>query len=215
MLDSPMPTYRIRRATTEDVNDVVGLRIHAEEWLRAAGIEQWTVRTTGEEMIRAQIDRGVTFVVTTGAGDTIGSLALDQADPVFWTPDEMQQAALYLYKFVIRSERRGSGLGDLLLDWACERAEAAGAKFLRLDCWKTNTALHRYYEKRGFVHYATRTAEGRKSGALFERPTSLRLVNEPAVALTGTHTGVGGRHDGTLLSVRPPVFDSARPDATR
>lgn len=191
----PRMIYRIRFAEAGDLGAVVKLRADAESWLQAAGIEQWTVHATGEENIRESIARGSTYVVTNGAGDVVGSFALDDVDLDFWTPTEAAQPALYLYKFMLDHPRRGGGLGDALLDWCCGRAEQVGARWLRLDCWKTNEGLHKYYEARGFARVGTRTAEGRKSGALFERSvvtrladlSSIRLVDEAVPSIQADH----------------------------
>jgi len=172
---SPTHTFRIRPAQPDDFKAVFDLRIHAEEWLAAAGIEQWTVRSTGESNIRTHIARRRTFIVDDLDARVIATLTLDGGDPQFWTSAELEQPAAYLYKFMVHSDMRGLGLGDVLLNWACDRARQHGAPVLRLDCWKTNTGLHGYYLKRGFRHLDTRHAEGRKSGALFERPTDLLL----------------------------------------
>lgn len=177
-MNSPAVRYHIRFATLDDTAAVIGLRHHAERWLQDAGIEQWTVRSTGERVIRAAIEAGTTFVITTGAGDIVGSLALDVADMDFWTAPEAAEPALYLYKFMIQSDRRGRGLGDVLLDWCCARAEALGGKVLRLDCWRTNTGLHRYYERRGFSPVDVRSAPGRQSGALFQRDVKVRTASD-------------------------------------
>jgi GNAT superfamily N-acetyltransferase len=175
--------YQIRLATEEDVSSVVGLRVHAEKWLAAAGIEQWTVRATGEKNIRAHIERGATFVVQVSSSEVVGTLTLDGGDPDFWTPEELSAPAAYLYKFIIDSHYRGSGLGDVMLNWACKRAATHGATTLRLDCWKTNFELHKYYLRRGFRQFDIRDAPGRMSGALFERPTSLQLPLTSALRL--------------------------------
>lgn len=168
--------YHIRYARPADVEHVIRLRAHAENWLRTAGIEQWTVSATGERNIREAIQAGTTYVVTTGAGDIVASLTLGTADLDFWTPAEAAQPALYLYKFMIRSDRRGGGLGDALLDWCCDRADMVGALWLRCDCWRSNTKLHDFYLRRGFRQVDVREAPGRKSGALFERPAETRLA---------------------------------------
>lgn len=176
-----MTTYHVRAAGEEDVDAVVGLRRHAEDWLRAAGIEQWTRSDYGARVVKGWIGAGSTFVVETEDSEIIGSLSLDAGDPTFWTEEEMRAPALYLYKFIIRSDHRGTGLGDVLLDWSCYRTEMAGGLWLRLDCWRDNFGLHKYYLDRGFQYLTTRTDPVRMSGALFERPAELRLAtNRPA-----------------------------------
>lgn len=194
MYSTPKLCYRIRYATASDVDAVIALRSHAETWLREAGIKQWTVHATGVKNIRASIAAGTTYIIITRAGETIGSLTLDVADLDFWTPLEASQPALYLYKFILSSAHRGNGLGDILLDWACEHTESVGARWLRLDCWKNNTGLHRYYEARGFRRFDTRDAPGRESGALFERSVDLRLVEAPHVELSDETTHVSAQH---------------------
>jgi ribosomal protein S18 acetylase RimI-like enzyme len=167
----------IRKATADDVDAVVALRIEAEEWLHTAGIRQWIDRERGVRNIRAGIATGTTYVVADEPGDVVASLTLNGPDADFWTDEDEPDTALYLYKFMISAQYRGSGLGDELLDWACAQAEDGGKKWLRLDCWRENYALQRYYQRRGFEHVRTVTVQGRGSGALFQRPATLRLTN--------------------------------------
>jgi GNAT superfamily N-acetyltransferase len=171
-------TYHVRAAGEQDVDAVVALRRHAEDWLRSAGIEQWTKSAYGARVMKGWIGAGSTFVVETDDNEIIGRLSLDAGDPTFWTEHEMRAPALYLYKFIIRSDHRGTGLGDVLLDWSSYRTEMAGGLWLRLDCWRDNTGLHKYYLDRGFQYLTTRTHPVRMSGTLFEKPAELRLATD-------------------------------------
>lgn len=191
--------YRVRHADPQDLEACLALRVHAEEALAAAGVTQWHDREHGREVITGWIDQGAMHVVTTQAGDVAGCFALAGADPAFWTQAEAAQPALYLYKFIIRSDRRGSGLGDLLLDWCAKRAAECGARWLRLDCWRTNTGLHRYWLDRGFRHLDTREHPVRNSGALFERDA-------------GTALAANELHDTiTLIDETSPVLTASAP----
>lgn len=166
----------IRRATQHDIDAVVNLRIEAETWLHAAGIRQWVDRARGLRNIREGIEAGLTYVVEDGSGTVVASLTLGGPDFDFWTEADDADDALYLYKFMIGGGQRGTGLGDELLDWACDQAVQRGKKWLRLDCWRENTALQTYYLRRGFTHVRTVLVEGRGSGALFQRPATLRTT---------------------------------------
>lgn len=184
-----MATYMVRPATEADAGTVFRLRRHAEQWLHAAGIDQWTSPAKGDAAIRRQLAAGTSFIVSDESGAPVGSLCLEGPDLDFWTEQEASEPATYLYKFMLDGSARGTGLGDALLNWACERAAGQGDRWLRLDCWRSNAALHDYYLRRGFRHVDTRTAPGRQSGALFERPTDvilpvrsgIELVDETAV----------------------------------
>ena len=77
-------------------------------------------------------------------------------------------------------------LESALLDFAGEQAEAQGKPWVRLDCWRTNTALHAYYLARHFQHLRTVEVPGRGSGALFQRPAAERtgqLVQAPTLTI--------------------------------
>ncbi len=167
--------YTVRRATSADAQDIIDLRLHSEQWLRQAGIEQWTITQRGVDAIQAAIDAGTSFVIQ-HEGATVAHVSLAGPDLDFWEKRELEEPALYLYKLMVHSSHRGKGLGDAILDWACRRAEQVGAVWLRIDVWRSNTRLHTYYRRRGFKHVRTAYAPGRNSGALFQRPTSLRLA---------------------------------------
>lgn len=59
-----------------------------------------------------------------------------------------------------------------MLAWAARRATRAGKPLLRLDAWKSNPGLHRYYLSQGFQLVRVVDLPHRRSGALFERPSS-------------------------------------------
>lgn len=167
--------YTVRCATSADTQDIIDLRLNAEQWLRQTGIEQWTITQRGVDAIQAAIDAGTSYVVRNGE-TTVAHVSLAGPDQDFWDEHEVEEPALYLYKLIIHSTHRGRGLGDAILDWACSRAEQAGAAWLRIDVWRSNKQLHDYYLRRGFEYVRTAYAPGRSSGALFQRPSHRRLT---------------------------------------
>lgn len=171
-----MTFYSIRRATQDDLDGIVDLRLHSEAWLRERGIDQWSVTHRGVTSINERMAAETMHAIDDAAGSLVGTVTLDGVDLDFWTPEEAQTPALYLYKLMIHSDHRGCGLGDAVLDWACANAEAQGLPWLRIDVWKTNRRLHEYYLNRGFEYVRTASAPYRNSGALFQRPTDLRLA---------------------------------------
>lgn len=182
-----VPTYRIRPGGAEDLTGVIELRRYAEKWLSSAGIDQWTSSSTGDRVIREHFEEGRLYVVEDEDGHIVASLSLGTGDPDFWTAAELNEPALHLYKFILGPTVRGTGLGDVLLDWACYQAEMFRCLYLRLDCPRANTGLHKYYLERGFTHLDTRSAEGRASGALFERVAETRLALVGVQLLDGTN----------------------------
>lgn len=100
----------------------------------------------------------------------VGTITVDdEADPDFWTPAERAEPTLHVHRMIVRRAAAGADLGSRLLDWANDLAGSTGHRWLRLDAWKTNEALHRYYERQGFARLRTMDLPQRGSGALFER----------------------------------------------
>lgn len=56
-----------------------------------------------------------------------------------------------------------------------DQAARAGKTWLRLDAWRTNTALHDYYRRHGFTDVRIVDLPWRGSGALFQRPAATPL----------------------------------------
>lgn len=136
----------VEKATPDDVETLHALRVAAEDWLEARGIQQWGRGGVPAEAIREQVDRGEWYL-TARDGAVVGALRLLWSDPV-WPEDDVP--AGYLHGLVIDRTQAGAGLGARLLDWAGEHARRAGAVALRLDCVETNLALRQYYAAKGF-----------------------------------------------------------------
>jgi GNAT superfamily N-acetyltransferase len=51
----------------------------------------------------------------------------------------------------VRSDRRGSGLGSRLAEWAVETARSRGAALVQLTTDASRTEAHRFYERLGFT----------------------------------------------------------------
>ena len=77
--------------------------------------------------------------------------------------------ARYLCRMAVSRSVSGQGVGAVMVDFAGWLARNAGVSTLRLDCSKTNTKLHTYYEGIGFKRVGTAEVPGRLSGALFQK----------------------------------------------
>jgi ribosomal protein S18 acetylase RimI-like enzyme len=173
--------YVIHPASTTDVPTLMALRTEAESWLQAKGSDQWSDREIGAQAITkwmATIKDGRTWLIRDEVSDeVVGTVSRGPADMDFWTEEDHPESAFYLYKLMVRRTASGSGLGSLVLDWACRIAALEGREWVRLDCWRTATGLQQYYERLGFEHVRTEAPTHRKSGWLGQRPSSL-ILNE-------------------------------------
>jgi len=204
----------ISRATIDELEDVLQVLNAAAGQLQARGIDQWPVGFSADR-IRPYVAQAEMWLVRGGDGLAIATARADSdADPDFWTPAEAQELALYVSKLA-RIPTAPAGAGTLLLRWLTDHAAELGYRWVRLDAWRTNTALHRYYLDRGWTHLRTVEAPGRRSGALFQRPAEAdpeartALVPPRAKWLTpGTKVNVahcGRRGTGTITSLYSPA----------
>ncbi|MBM9505299.1 GNAT family N-acetyltransferase [Actinacidiphila acididurans] len=165
-----MTDVAIRPAQPGELRVVEDLLREASAWLASRGIDQWQFPPHRDRITQA-LRRGEVFLATTD-GLPMATLQLDDhADPEFWTTEDKPGDALYVHRMAVSRKFAGSGVGGTLLNWALERAATAGKPWLRLDAWKDNHGLHRYYESQGFTLVRVIDLPHRGSGALFQRPT--------------------------------------------
>lgn len=163
-----MTDLTIRPARPDELDVIEDLLREASAWLASRGIDQWQFPPHRDRITRA-LEHGEVFLAGIDS-QPIATLQLDaHADPEFWNPADEPGDALYIHRMAVSRRYAGAGIGGKLLDWASDRAAAAGKPWLRLDAWKDNPGLHRYYESQGFTMLRVIDLPHRGSGALFQR----------------------------------------------
>ncbi|MER6184687.1 GNAT family N-acetyltransferase [Streptomyces sp. NPDC001652] len=168
----------ITLAEPHDVAKLLAFREEAAAWLRVLGSDQWS-RPYPADKLLATIEAGTVFMLRDGH-TTAGTITLTpDAEDGLWTDAELTEPSMFINKLTVAREYAGQNLGGRLLDWAGDRAQRAGARWIRLDAWTTNDALQRYYLEQNFTHIRT-VREGaavnggpRVSGWLAQRPARL------------------------------------------
>ena len=80
---------------------------------------------------------------------------------------------MFIHRLITAREYAGLELGADLIDWAGLRGQRLyGAKWIRIDVWRTNIRLHEYYMKRGFEPCGFCADPAYPSSALFQKPVS-------------------------------------------
>lgn len=180
----------IRRAAPSDLDAFLDVLAAATARLHARGINQWPPRFAPSKVL-PDIEAGRAYIVCDGH-EAVGTTILStNGDTDFWTPSELADPACYVSK--IATANGYGGLGSALLDWCGRETAQLGGKLLRLDAWRTNSDLHKYYLSQGFQHVRTVVLAHRNSGALFERPA--RDVTTEAMLKFGL-TSPSGHFEG-------------------
>ena len=168
----------IRAARRDDLPVIVALLREAAQWLRQRGLDQWQYPPNETRIVRG-IKAGHIFLIESKAGSIATVTVDDHANPDFWTEADDPENALYLHRGAVARSAVGNKLFELMLDWAGDQASRRGKTCLRLDAWRTNPELHRYYTSRGFEHVRTIPRTHGTAGALFQRPATARTYNGP------------------------------------
>ncbi len=173
-------TFTVTRASAGEQGVVIGLIDEAARWLRGKGTDQWArpwpdVRAR-DARVRDGLERGETWLVRDGATPAATITICGAANPAVWGfPDG--ESAVYVHRVVV--SRAYAGLGGLMFDWAVRReARNREVKWLRVDVWSTNEALHAYYERQGFMRCGTCADPSYPSGALFQKAAQDCLASD-------------------------------------
>ena len=140
-------------AEPQDVDAIVELWTDADAWMRRRGIEPGVPPLPLYEIISRRIARGKTCIArrTSSTGEIVGTITLEWVDDGVWS-DRRSDEACYVHGLATKRAHAGQGIGLALLQWAEERARAAGKSYLRLDCDPGNPALRAYYERAGLTN---------------------------------------------------------------
>jgi len=156
-------------AVADDLAEVLALLNGVASWLTSQGINQWAAGFAVER-IASIIERGEMYLVRQN-GSAIATVTVSaDGDADFWTAEELAEPARYVAKLATAREHAGQGLGELLLRWTIDLGARQGARWIRLDAWRTNQRLHDFYRDAGWSHLRTVELEHRRSGALFQHP---------------------------------------------
>jgi GNAT superfamily N-acetyltransferase len=170
-----MNTFHMSRASEPDFTAIIGLIEEASLWLRTRGTDQWAEPWPSEvgrnERIMDDLKRGKTWLAMDGDGIPAATITIEEAaNPKVWTEWEASENSVYVHRLIVSRRYASMKLGASLLNWAAEQAgRAYGARFMRIDVWTTNRALHRYYEGQGFARLEDCADETYPSRARFER----------------------------------------------
>lgn len=172
-LETSLGFLTLEPARPKELPLVMGILDECAAWLHGRGIAQWALPQPPHEWdrMRGQIALGQVYLARTETDQQIvGTLRFEWEDLELWPNDPCGGG--YVHALAVRNEFRGHKVGERLLEWAQTHIAARGRKYIRLDCWKENPQLCRYYARLGF-RYCGDFARGFWIGALYEKEAAL------------------------------------------
>lgn len=175
-------TYRIRPAVPDDVPAILRLIGSSAAWLQEfkktdQWARPWPNRSERDARVAQGIEDHLTWIVEDSAGTLVGTVTCrEHGNDMLWTEAEQADPAAYVSRLIVSRRHAGQGIGAALIHWAGARAvDQWGARWIRVDVWTTNNALHQYYKDQGFEHMRTLDFPDPwkyPSAALFQKPTA-------------------------------------------
>ncbi|MEO5363343.1 MAG: GNAT family N-acetyltransferase [Magnetococcus sp. DMHC-8] len=148
-----LPTVHMQPAMPAEYPAVIQLLQQAAQALHARGVSQWPPAwlSSQRQLIARQVDQGQVWTARLpGANQTLaGIVTVQEQAEIFW--GVVREPTLFFQKLARHPEAGYAGIGDRILCWLEQEARQRACLWLRLECLASNTALHRYYETRGFT----------------------------------------------------------------
>lgn len=144
-----MSGLAIAWATSDDINGAIAVLCEIADFRRSLGQDRWKKEWFTREALQGWIDDH-RLVVARLDGKVIGTMLVEDADPIFW-PDDPAGEALYVHRLArTRSAPEAKGLAARFLVFAQDEAKRRGRAFVRLDCALDET-LCAIYDRAGFT----------------------------------------------------------------
>lgn len=89
-------------------------------------------------------------------GEIACTFLIAYKNPVIWD-DSGSDQAIYLHRIATKSEFRGRGYTQKIVDWAIKYAKDNGKSYLRLDTHSGNEKINAYYKSCGFTYKGIRS----------------------------------------------------------
>lgn len=153
----------IRLANTRDVEAIMSIVHGAQCSLAELGIDQWQNGYPSLDVIVADIERGVGYVLCGEDGCPIGYVAIVMdGEPAYLqiTDSEWNTPNSYVvvHRLCVALDARRDGVAVRMMRYAADVAREAGIKAFRIDTHRGNIRMLSMLEKLGFaycgiVHY--------------------------------------------------------------
>ena len=145
-----------RPAVESDIDDIMLIVRQARNYLKKHRVDQWQGEYPTQDIFAANIANGECYAVTYGER-LAGFFCLTEAPESGYdriTDGKWHGEGKYctLHRMAIEAQFRGTGLSDMLIDFADETAKARGAECVRTDTHRKNKAMQKLLKRKGYSY---------------------------------------------------------------
>ena len=145
---------QIRKATLEDIDPAYQIIEDCKNLLASQGMNNW--KRYSKEKVNKMIRSDSLFLLLTES-EAVGTVKVSEKAPSFYNTQDMNKwekpsaKATYFTALAVSPKHQSSGYGAILLEYVENYAKENNSNYLRMTMLSKNSALKRYYTKRGFV----------------------------------------------------------------
>ena len=145
-----------RPAVESDIEDIMLIVRQARNYLKKHRVDQWQGEYPTQDIFAADIANGECYAVTYGER-LAGFFCLTEAPESGYdkiTDGKWHGEGKYctLHRMAIEARFRGTGLSDMLVDFADETAKAKVAECVRTDTHRKNKAMQKLLKRKGYAY---------------------------------------------------------------
>ena len=145
-----------RPAVESDIGDIMLIVRQARNYLKKHRVDQWQGEYPTQDIFAADIANGECYAVTYGE-HLAGFFCLTEAPESGYdkiTDGKWHGEGKYctLHRMAIEARFRGTGLSDMLVDFADETAKAKDAECVRTDTHRKNKAMQKLLKRKGYAY---------------------------------------------------------------
>ena len=145
-----------RPAVESDIGDIMLIVRQARNYLKKHRVDQWQGEYPTQDIFAADIANGECYAVTYGER-LAGFFCLTEAPESGYdkiTDGKWHGEGKYctLHRMAIEARFRGTGLSDMLIDFADETAKAKDAECVRTDTHRKNKAMQKLLKRKGYAY---------------------------------------------------------------
>ena len=145
-----------RPAVESDIEDIMLIVRQARNYLKKHRVDQWQGEYPTQDIFAADIANGECYAVTYGER-LAGFFCLTEAPESGYdkiTDGKWHGEGKYctLHRIAIEAQFRGTGLSDMLVDFADETAKAKDAECVRTDTHRKNKAMQKLLKRKGYAY---------------------------------------------------------------
>lgn len=142
----------LRKASFDDVSDVMRILTQARQAQRVAGFRQWDDGFPSPDVVKADISNGIGYILDDG-GVAAGYVAIARHDEEYDRHPELWDIAMdyaVFHRIAIADDYRGQKLSATLFDMAEDLAIQLGAIVIRIDTGLENRPMQHILATRGY-----------------------------------------------------------------